>query len=48
MLRAKYQPNWPNGSGEEVLWMVFTIYGYDGYLEFRIVARLVKSCITII
>ena len=32
MLPAKYQPNPPGGSGEEVIWMVFTIYGH----EFRI------------
>ena len=34
MLHAKYQTNQPGGSAEEVVWMVFTIYGYDGHLEF--------------
>ena len=48
MLHAKYQPNWPNGPGEEVVCMVFTIYGHDGQLEFRIMAHLARSCITII
>ena len=32
MLPAKYKPNWPGGSGEEVIQMVFTIYGHDGHL----------------
>ena len=36
MLPAKYQPNMPRGSGEEVIWMVFIIYGHGGHLEFRI------------
>ena len=36
MLPAKYQPNRPGGSGEEDLWMVFTIYGHGGHLEFQI------------
>ena len=35
MLPAKYQPNPPGGSGEEVIWMVFTIYGHGGHLEFQ-------------
>ena len=48
MLHAKYQPNWPNGTGEEVVGMVFTMYGQDGHLEFRIIALLTRSCITII
>ena len=48
MLTAKYQPNWPYGSGEEVVSMVFTIYGNDGHLEFRIMALLARSCITIL
>ena len=34
MLPAKYQPNMPGGSGEEVIWMVFNIYGHRGQLEF--------------
>ena len=33
MLLAKYQPNKSSGSGEEVVLMVFTIYGHDGNLE---------------
>ena len=33
MLPAKYQPNKPSGSGEDVVLMVFTIYGHDGNLE---------------
>ena len=36
MLPAKYQPNPPDGSGKDVIWMVFTIYGHGGHLEFRI------------
>ena len=48
MLHAKYQPNWSNGSEEEVVWMVFTISGHDGHLEFRIMALLATSCISII
>ena len=36
MLPAKYQPNRPGGSGEEEFWMVFTIYGHGGHLEFQI------------
>ena len=36
MLPAKYQPNLPGGSGEEVIWMFFTIYGHGSHLEFRI------------
>ena len=36
MLHAKYQPNQPIGSGEEVVWMVFTIYmGMMANLNFR-------------
>ena len=31
---AKYQPNRLVGSGEEVIYMVFTIYGHGGHLEF--------------
>ena len=34
MLPAKYQPNPPGDSGEEIILMVFTIYGHVGYLEF--------------
>ena len=48
MLHAKYKPNWPNGSGEEVVRMVFTIYGHDSHLEFHIRALLAISCKTII
>ena len=36
-LHAKYQPNWHSGSGEEVVCTFFTIYGYGGHLEFRII-----------
>ena len=36
MLPAKYQSYPPGGSGEEVICMVFTIYGHGGHLEFRI------------
>ena len=36
MLPAKYQPNPSRGSGEEIIWMVFTIYGHGGHLEFWI------------
>ena len=38
MLPAKYQPNLPDGSGAEVIRMVFTIYGHGGHLEFQIMA----------
>ena len=38
-LPAKYQPNPPGGSGEEVIWMVFTIYGHGGHLEFQIMTH---------
>ena len=44
MLPAKYQPNQPRGSGERVVWMVFTIYGHDGYLEFPIKTILAIFC----
>ena len=40
MLPAKYQPNPPNGSEEEVIRMVFTIYGHGGHPEFRIMIFL--------
>ena len=36
MLPAIYQPNRLSGSGEEVVRLVFTIYGHGGKLEFRI------------
>ena len=36
MLHAKYQPNRPSGSGEEVIRMFFTIFGHDGHREFWI------------
>ena len=39
MVPAKYQPNRPGGSGEEVIWMVFTIYGHGGHLEFQIMTH---------
>ena len=39
MLPAKYQPNWSGGSGESVIWMVFTIYGHDSHLEFQIITH---------
>ena len=39
MLPAKYQPNQPGGSGEEVIWMVFTIYGHGSHLEFQIMTH---------
>ena len=39
MLLAKYQPNPPGGFGEEVIWMVFTIYGHGGHLEFQIMTH---------
>ena len=34
MLHIKYKPNQPSGSGEEIVSMVFIIYGHDGHLEF--------------
>ena len=40
MLPAKYQPNLPGGSGEEVIRMVFTIYGHGSHLEFQIIIFL--------
>ena len=39
-LPAKYQPNPPGGSGEEVIRMVFTIYEHGGHLEFQIMILL--------
>ena len=36
MLPAKYQHNPLSGSRQEDLWMVFTISGHGGHLEFRI------------
>ena len=39
MLPAKYQPNPLGGSGEEVIWMVFTIYGHGCHLEFQIMTH---------
>ena len=44
MLSAKYQPDRPGGSGEEVVCMVFTIYGHGGHLEFRIKTILTMFC----
>ena len=35
MLHAKYKPIWHSGSGEEVVWTFFTIYGHGGHFEFR-------------
>ena len=40
MLPAKYQPYPPGGSGEEVILMVFTIYGHGGHLEFQIITPI--------
>ena len=37
ILPAKYQPNLPGGSGEEVIKMVFTIYEHGGHLESQII-----------
>ena len=48
MLPAKYQPNSPSDSGEEVVGIVFTIYGHDVHLDFRIITFLAKFCISII
>ena len=42
MLHAKYQPKRPSGSEEEVILMVFTIYGHGGHLEFWIITFLAK------
>ena len=39
MLPTKYQPNPPRSSWEEVIWMVFTIYGHGGHLEFQIMTH---------
>ena len=39
MLPAKYQPNLSGGSGEDVIGIVFTIYGHGGHLEFRIMTH---------
>ena len=39
MLPAKYQPNRPVRSGVEVIWMVLTIYGHGGHLEFQIMTH---------
>ena len=39
MLPKKYQPNYPGGSREEVIWMVFNIYGHGDHLEFRIMTH---------
>ena len=40
MFPAKYQPNLLGGSGEEVILMIFTIYGHGGYPEFQILTQL--------
>ena len=37
MLPAKYQPNQPSGYGEEVAWMVLTLYGHERHTDFKIV-----------
>ena len=37
-----------NGSGEEAVRLVSNIYGHGGHLEFRIMAFLAGSCMTII
>ena len=39
MLPAKYQPNMPGGSGEEVIRMIFTIYGHGGHRGFQIITH---------
>ena len=39
MLPAKYKSNPLGGSGEEVIWMVFTIYGHGGHLEYQIMTH---------
>ena len=39
MLPAKYKPNPPGGSGEEVIRMVFTVYGHGGHLELPIITH---------
>ena len=36
---AKYQPNLPGGSGDEVIGMVFTICWHGGLLEFQIMTH---------
>ena len=48
MLHTKYQPNWPSGTGEEVVLIVLNIYGHGGHLEFQIMTFLAKFCKTII
>ena len=48
MLHAKYQPNQPSGSGEEVVWMVLPYMGMTAILNFRSSSIFAKSCITII
>ena len=35
MLPAKYQPNPPDGSGEEVIWMVFINMAMAAILNFK-------------
>ena len=35
MLQAKYQPNWPSGSGEEVVGMVLPDMGMAVNLNFK-------------
>ena len=39
MLPAKYKLNPPCGSWVEVIWMVFTVYGHNGHLEFQIMTH---------
>ena len=39
MLPAKYQPYLPHGSGEEVIWMVVTIYGHGDHPELQIMTH---------
>ena len=39
MLPAKYQPNLLGGSGEEVIWIVFTKNGHGSHLEFQIMTH---------
>ena len=45
MLNAKYQPNQPKGSGEEVVWMVWQYIRMTAILNFRSWRVFVKSFI---
>ena len=48
MLPAKCQPYWQSCSGEEVVWMIFIIYGHGDHHEFQVLIFLAKFCTTII